>query len=222
MITVSIFRQKLMSKRSKYGVLTVLILLGLSGYCQKYSVLSPWETEKQSNDILLQYRWINYYDTMKIRQVRIELFIEAEIPDILSYFTQAETFSLWAAGVKRCTIDSLNPQEWVTYTELDIPWPFEQKSMESKYQMINVSDSVILNITSNSDHIPECIGVSRSGTYYGQWVFKGIEKYKTYVEFYTIALDKPVLPRFIQDPVVQQVLFNSVYKLKILSESNPG
>jgi hypothetical protein len=211
-----------MVKMLKYGVLAVFILLRVSGHCQIYSVLSSWETKKQSKDILLQYRWINYYDTLKIRQTRIILFIEAGIPDILGYFTQAKTFSLWAAGVKQCAIDSLNPEEWVTYTNLDIPWPFEQKDMVARYKIINYSDEVILSITSSPDHLPRRIGVSRIETYYGQWIFKRGEDQKTYVEFYTIALDKPIMPRFVQDPVIQQVLLDSVYKLKMLSESNSG
>jgi hypothetical protein len=68
-------------------------------------------------------------------------------------------------------------------------------------------------MTGKPDRVPQQSGITRMDKYEGQWVFIPVGNGKTRVEFYSIAFSRPIVPRFIQDPVVQGILIDSINKL---------
>ncbi len=71
------------------------------------------------------------------------------------------------------------------------------------------------------EYLPHIKGVERMNNYSGYWLLEDIGRNKTMVKFQSTSFTKPVFPRIIQDPILQQMLINSFETLIKLSENEP-
>jgi hypothetical protein len=202
-------------KQTKSLVLLIAFLL-FHPLLQSHEVLTNWKTAKKANGIELSYRKIKVGDTLTTRQMQISFYLESGPEQIINLFKDAENLSKWSAGIKKCEILQKEENTWTTYSLYDIPWPFEQKDLITEYKMINVGDKFSLYLTSKPKKLPYYQHISRIEKYEGYWKFTPLANGKTKVQFYSVAFSKPIVPRFIQDPIIQSVLINSISKLKTL------
>lgn len=183
---------------------------------QGQKVLSSWKLSKQSDDIKISYRNLKIGDTLKTRQMKISFSIKATPQQLVSVFKDAEKFSAWSARIKACEIYEDDKNNWVNYSLYNIPWPFEQKDLVTEYTMQESSTATTLYLNGDPTRLPNKKGIVRMDHYEGKWVFRPKANGITEVEFYSISFSRPSLPRFIQDPVIQGVLIDSINKLKTL------
>lgn len=193
----------------------VMVLL----FCQEVSgqkILSNWATAKQSDDIKIAYRLLEVGDTLKTRQMGIWFTTQASSEEILTMFTDENQLSKWSAGIKECSILEQSEPRWLTYTVYDIPWPFEQKDLVTEYNMVQEGEKTVLYLKSRPNGAPVYPDIVRLRNYEGKWIFTPAENGTTKISFYSISFSKRVLPKFIQDPVIQNVFIDSIQRLKVL------
>lgn len=192
--------------------LTISMILAYSAIA--HEVLSDWKLDRESEGIEISYRYLYVGDTLKTRQMRISFYVDASPARIVPMFNDADNLTIWSAGTEKCEIIQSDTNTWTTYNLFDIPWPFQQKDLITEYKMIESNSSISLFMTGKPDQLPRYEDVSRMEKYEGQWMFTPLGNGKTKVELTTVAFSKPIVPKFIQDPILQGVFIDSINTLK--------
>jgi len=180
-------------------------------------VLTNWKTAKKSKDIKISYRFVEVGDTLKTRQMRITFLVDAEPERIIELLKEPKNGEKWFSGTEKFQLLEDNENTWTTYNLYKNIWPFEQNDIITDYSLIRSDSSITLLMSGNPDFSPHLENIKRLENYEGRWIFKRLENGQTRVEFYTIAFTKPIMPRFIQDPIIQKIFIDSINKLRNLA-----
>ena len=181
--------------------------------------LNDWETRRRSKNVELQYRWIQGKENEKVREMRAIFEVEASHEVIIDHLREGDKVILWLAGVKTYRIYPQTDKSWIVYNLYDIPRPLKQQDLVTLCWLKKERHATVLHITAMPDLIRFKPNVRRLENYTGKWILHPCINGKTKVEFYNISYTKPIVPRFIQDPIIQRILLNSFEKLKSLSEN---
>jgi hypothetical protein len=223
----------------KTGLLTTLVLLLALTVCSKkassqqksWSMMqdirqvtelarsSGWETLKQDKGVTLSNRWLLFGDSVKTREIAIQFVADANIEQVLANLTKPERMVAWNNRVR--SIDVLRNQgsTWITHTVYDIPYPFSQQDLVVQNVMTKDHQKTIILLSALPDYIAPLKNVTRQQLYFGKWELNPLDNGATEVKFSAVSFSKSGVPRFIRDPVVQNMLFNSFLSLKQLSSS---
>jgi hypothetical protein len=195
---------------------TVALVLGICLTASSHEILTEWKVAKRSGDIQVSYRYLMVGDTLKTREMRVSFPVEAEPDQIIKMFNDAEKFAAWSAGIEKCDILQMGDSSWIMYNLYDAPWPFKQRDLITEYKMEKSEDITKLIMTGKPDQLPQYDDIMRMKLYEGYWSFEPLQNGVTYVEFHTISFTGPLIPRFLQDPVLQNTFIRSMNKLKEL------
>ncbi len=197
----------------------LLCILSYPSFAQQ--VLSNWETAIKSETVELQYRWIRVGDTLKTRELRTFFNVDAPVVAIVKNLSTESDFQNWSVGVERCQKIDQSSNGWIMYSLFDIPRPFKQRDLITKYTVEQFGNQTIIKMEALPEILPHIKGVERMNNYSGYWLLEDIGYNKTMVKFHSTSFTRPVFPRFIQDPVLQRMLINSFETLIKLSENEP-
>ncbi|MFB6317454.1 hypothetical protein [Saccharicrinis sp. FJH54] len=202
-------------------VLIISFIMWLTGslYAVDFEVLSDWKTAKESDGIVISYRWINISDTFKTREMKTVLFIDATPETIIKQFKSDEKLNYWTAGSRNCSVLQHKDNQWITHTTYDMPWPFTSNDLITRYRAVISDAYTTLTMECIPDFIPVQPDVSRIKHYSAYWILKPQQNGGTKVEFCTVSFTRPLFPRFIQDPVLQDIMIDSMNKFRKLSEA---
>lgn len=179
-------------------------------------VLSDWKLAKQSGDIKISYRYVEIGDTLETREMFLSFLVDAAPDKIIPVFKEADKLSYWTAGTKNCEVLRDNNSTWLVYSKFDFPWPFNQEDLITEYKMTKANTQTILSYESWTPKLPYYKDIPNNKKYIGEWLFVPQKDGTTLVEFHSIALFKSSIPKFIQDPIVQNILIESINNLKSL------
>ena len=197
----------------------ILLLCFLSQQLYAQQILSDWETARTSETVELQYRWLKLGDTLKTRELRSIFTVNASIDAIVTQLSTASDFESWSARIKKCETYEKSDDGWIMYSYFDIPKPFKQRDLVARYSFHTEGSKTIINVEAIPEYLPELKKVHRMKNYSGYWILEQNGKHKTDVKFHSTSFSKPVLPRFIMDPIIQRMLIRSFEKLINLSEN---
>lgn len=198
----------------------VLTIAGIQAFAtgSKSNDKTEWNLAKKADGISLYYRWITEGDSIRTREMKTEFTIDAKIPEIISLFSDAESYKSWAAGIKKCKIEKTSDSVWITHTVMNYPWPFKQKDLVTRHSLKYNDLNACIEIEAAPELFSEIEGIERMKNYRGTWHFYTDKNGMTVVDCRLVSSTKPMFPRFIQDPVVQKILIGSFVDLKRLSE----
>ena len=199
-------------------ILLILFIPSASLFPKDFKILSNWETDKVSDGITISYRWINVGDTLKTREMRTALHIQAGTEAILKQFKSDDKLSRWTAGSCNCLVLQNTEDVWITYTLYDMPWPFKSNDLITKYHKVKDQNGITLWITGLPAYIPPKSDITRIQHYEGYWKLIPGKDGDTKVEFCSTSFTKPMFPRFIQDPILQEIMINSMVKFRKQAE----
>jgi len=206
-----------MTSYSSLFTFLIVLFYGYSNHAQELE--SAWKLAKKSDGIKISYRFIEVGDTLQTREMKISFSVKSKPEKLVSMFREATNLATWSTGVKKCELLEQTADTWCMYNLYNIPWPFMQKDLITKYSLKKTPNSTTLFMTSKPDQIPHYKDISRLENYKGRWVFKTDFEGTTHVEFYSISFTKPIVPRFLQDPIIQKALIESIQKLKEIVSS---
>ncbi|MFB6340626.1 hypothetical protein ACE1ET_02835 [Saccharicrinis sp. FJH62] len=202
----------------RFLILAIFTISSGNIFPKDYAILSEWKTDKTSDGISISYRWVTVGDTLKTREMKTALHIHASPEAILKQFKSDEKLSKWTAGSRNCSVLQSSEDEWITYTLYDMPWPFTSNDLVTLYRKTIHNKITRIFIESTPDYIPEKADTERMEHYRGHWDLIPEPDGSTRVEFCTTSFTKPVFPRFIQDPILQEIMIDSMIKLKKQAE----
>ena len=193
-----------------------VFLILLVNNCSYAGETSNWRTARETEQLKLQYRWIDSIDT---REVRILFSVKANHNQIINCIRAPRLVKRWTVGVKDYRIYDMNPDRWIAYSLYNIPKPFAAQDLITRYEIVNESSEVKITITALPDYLEPISGVNRQQNYSGKWILKETQNGITQIQFYSISYTKPLVPRFMQDPITQRVLIRSFEEFIKLSEN---
>lgn len=206
-----------MKMKSVFLIVILIILVHVKQYGQ--DIVTNWKLVKQSENIDISYRNVKVGDTLETRQMKMTFSVSSDTKTLINLFKDSEKLSAWTAGAEKCTVlMGESDTAWMTYTLYNIPWPFEKKDLITKYVLTETDEATVLNLRSAPQQLPIYQNVSRLENFEACWKFTELGNGITEVEFVSISFTKPLVPRFIQDPIIQGILIDSIKELKKLAK----
>ncbi len=206
-------------KKLKHMIRLLFLLSTLSNSLFGHKVISEWETAKKTESVELQYRWVNVGDSLKTRELRAILTIQAPIGSIIKNLNTENNYQQWSVGVENCKTYEKSGNGWVMYTLFDIPKPFTKQDLIARYTIEKVGNNTVIKVESIPEYLPLKKGISRMKNYLGCWILEPGSGNCSHITFYSTSFTKPMFPRFIQDPVIQRMLVKSFDTLIKMSEN---
>lgn len=189
-----------------------------SGFCDPGNPCTDdWVLCYESDQIYIYERWISGNNGNSIRERKGEMYVNCSFDEAVNLLTNYEKVREWTADVKENTlVNKKSTSSWITYTEFDLPWPFQNRDVVSEYTMTTVKagSQVLIRICSVDHLVGQKEGITRIVNYKASWAIKRIDGSKTWICFTASCDQPPVVPRFIQDPVLRKTFHKNLLKLK--------
>jgi hypothetical protein len=141
--------------------------------------------------------------------------VKCDLDTAFEILNDPTNIALWMKGVDK--VEILNPADSphaFAYTVFTFPWPFKNRDLVTLYESDLVHDDCYrITISSSQDQVPECESASRIKDYKAHWEIIRENTHQTKIVFQVSSKESPVLPRFIQDPIVKQIFKENFARL---------
>ncbi len=176
-----------------------------------------WKSLKSSDGVITYERWIETDKNNKTRERKGEMTVECTMEEIIGILTDTKCSAKWMKNILEIyDLKKVNTNEWFTYTLFDIPWPFNNRDLVSNVKLKSVFEKGVssISIESRENYIPSKPKTIRLTNYTANWYIKYLDKKKTKIIFTAITDEPPMFPRWIQDPIVENMFHNNLVNLK--------
>lgn len=204
--------------------ITLLISLPLLSIAQEdqLETHSEWELSKEKDGIQIYTRWRPVEDDREAREMRGEMVVEAPISNIVHLIKDDEKATQWINRVKVFeNVRVVDDFTWYSYSEMAIPWPMDNQDMVTKNELkIYKNGKVEIVLSGASEEVPVKDGIRRIEHFEGGWKLEPINEKQVKVTYSMFNNSKPVIPRFITDPLVLSSFWSTLDEMrKILVEN---
>jgi Ni/Co efflux regulator RcnB len=210
-----------------YRLLTLvfffLFCLGqMAGKAQKLSTKAgEWEEVYHKDGIQIIDRWITQtHPALKFRERKG--IIQSKCNAELAYkiIADSENTKKWMKGVSICKDYNRNENTWETYTLYGLPWPFDSRELYSQLTA-SVSPEGHRKIFIQSIDTLQPSQYKPLKEFYSEWTIKPINIHYSEITMVSATKMPPVIPLFLQDPILLLVYKENLIRLKALLE-NPN
>lgn len=169
-------------------------------FCVAFPTLQTWESAKNEDNIEVLHR---LYGTTSYREVRGVMQLTTSPQSLLALIKDDTAGVDWInrIGVFK-TIKTISDQEWYTYAELNIPFPFQNRDLISRNVVKQKGNTIVVEITSVPQYLAENKGKVRIKKSEGFWQFTDLGNGKTEVVYQFYTEPNIALPRWFTEPLV--------------------
>ncbi|MEH0156063.1 hypothetical protein V6R21_18085 [Limibacter armeniacum] len=178
--------------------------------------VKDWQLIKEKGEIKVWYR----VKSDGHREYKAEMVTKVSVKEIVDLIQNDELGTKWInRAVAFKTIDQEADSSWYTYTEIEIPWPFDNKDLVSYNRVFYQSpDSAFIKMDAVPNHIPEEKNKARIVHMDASWAAKSLDEQSS-VLTYTVASHAYGLPPWIAQPIVAHGLYTTLHDMdKVLQE----
>jgi hypothetical protein len=199
-------------------IITSLFFI-LSSYCNASDpeqTKIAWEEVYNKDDIKILDRWIpETSSSIRFRERKGILLVKCSADAAFKLISDPKFTNQWMNGVKECKDFYRKGNTWENYTLFSLPWPFDNRELYSKLTS-SVSPEGFLKISIQSIDTLVKTKNQPLKNYYAEWTFKTVGN--GYVEITMVSATEtpPVVPLFIQDPILLMVFKENFIRLKSL------
>jgi hypothetical protein len=176
-----------------------------------------WKLVKRAGGVETFVRWIMNSEGTSVRERKGEMTVNCFVQDAVRLLTDAGSTHKWMSGIsENYCITRIDQSEWCTYTLFSIPWPFSKRDMVCWYKMNSdpSGGSVVIAIVSKDKYVPLKSGITRLADYKATWVITPVGEKNIKIVFSATSSAPLLLPRPIQDPVIERIFHNNLVRLK--------
>jgi hypothetical protein len=178
-----------------------------------------WRLAREDAGIKIFTRWVNVDSNLKVRQLKGEMIVDHPCAHVAGFISDDDIAAQWLnRALEHKRLKSTGQNEWITYTLFNLPWPFENQDLVAKNLMYRSGESIIIKIDGVPEYIPEKQGVSRIEKFEGLWRLTQLENNKTKVEYTIVTKSKPLAPRWITDPIINNNFWTTMNNLQKMLE----
>ena len=173
-----------------------------------------WELVKSKQGIKVFSQWVTLYDGYKTRRLRGDFQVNVPLPDIIAILKDGGKVKNWMEGVSESYNLKNQDNLWYSYARFNIPWPFDDQDLivENTLEFTDC-DTAYIHLKSLPDYLPQNPGLKRMENFYGYWKLVKLSPNASRIEYAAYSMSEPVVPRFIQDPIVLNTFFSSLENL---------
>ena len=191
---------------------------------EELEVYDEWRLKKDKDGIKILTRWIEAEEGRKARQMHAIMQVKSTLGASIMALTNDQQVKVWLNRAKDYYhFDREDDYHWYAYTQFKIPWPLDNQDLitYNTLQQDNESKNIHVSLIGDPDHKPEEKGVQRIPHFDGSWEFKPLENGLIQIDYYIFTKTKPVLPRWIIDPIVEYGLWSTFRDMReIILENN--
>ena len=150
--------------------------------------------------------------------MRIELIAHSELNNILEAFKREENLKNWMPYLESSEVLHEDDQGWIAFQIMRLPWPFDRKYCQVRYSIRSLDehefivDSELIPLSGQAESQQE---YKEMDYFASRWTARILDDDEsTKITFETTSQAKPILPRWMQDPIIQKVMIRSFLKLK--------
>jgi hypothetical protein len=178
-----------------------------------------WRLAREDYGIKIFTRWVNVHDNLKVRQLKGEMIVDRPVAHVAELIVDEDVVPQWLNRVlEHKNLKESGPDEFITYTLFNLPWPFENQDLVAKNIVSKSGEGTIIKIDGMPEFIPEKQGVSRIEEFEGLWRLTRLNNGKTKVEYTIITKTKPIAPRWITDPIINNNFWTTMSNLQKMLE----
>lgn len=209
-----------------------VFLMGISLFClpAKKTEQGPlynnmtgnWKIIKETGNVILSERWIILKNGANSREIKGEMELMSTVTEAVELITDITRTKQWMSGVSDVhLIKRSEAGSWYTYTLFNIPWPFNKREMVSHVSLSKdlQSNNASIEVVSIDDLIPTNENIIRLKNYRAVWTIERMAENKIKISFTALSAEPPAFPRWIQDPLLNNVFIDNLLNLSKLLEA---
>lgn len=179
-----------------------------------------WELQKNEDGIQIFSRTL---PGSKFKQRKGTAIINSDLNGVVALIKDAEAGPLWIDRmIDFKSLKIVNEKEWYTYSELEIPWPFENRDLitQNVISQDPKTRTVTITLTSLPKFIPVKEGKVRMGESEGSWTIEPFGKEQVKVTY--LMWSEPgkfAFPQAFITPIVVNSIHSTIKNMKRLLEN---
>jgi hypothetical protein len=184
---------------------------------ESLEIYDDWRLKKDKEGIRIYTRWIEAEEGRKARQMHAVMQVNASLYATVMAVYEDQQVKGWLNRAKEYYhFDNLDDYHWYAYTQFKIPWPLDNQDLITlnTLQQDPVTKNIHVSLEGRPDHKPHEKGVQRIEHFDGSWDFTPLDDGLVQVDYYIFTKAKPVLPRWIIDPIVEYGMWSTLSEMK--------
>jgi hypothetical protein len=176
-----------------------------------------WKMTKSTDGVQSFVRWTTNSDGTAVRERKGEISVQCTVQEAVSLLSDAGSTQSWMSGVdENYCLSQISKSEWYTYTLFSIPWPFNKRDLVSWCRMDADPSrgTVKIGIVCKDNYVPLKPGITRMTDYKASWLITRTGEKSIVIHFNATSSAPPILPRAIQDPVIEKLFHNNLVRLR--------
>ncbi len=177
-----------------------------------------WKMIEETGNVTIYERWVQVEEDLVVRERKGVFIVGCPSEEVARIITDAKMATTWMKGVTDSYVISRNSEsEWYAYTFYQIPWPFNDRDLVTRYRVTEVRDEgMIIRMESAEGIIEKKEDVERIEKFYGSWEITRLGPDRSRVTFIARTDTPPEYPRWLQDPIVKKAFIGNLEKLREL------
>lgn len=198
----------------------IVILFALCGILLTTFQLSAqdWELKRDKGGIKV---YVRDSPDSKIKELKFTTQVEASLNSIAAVLTNVEGFDEWVyAAVISKTIKKVSDTEVYYYTEMDFPWPFDNRDLVLHSTFWQDKKTMAIHSKTTSTHWMEAekkgiVRITKADLY---WTFTPIGNGKVRVDYYLNSDPAGSIPAWMVNLAADQGPLQTMIKFKEMLE----
>jgi hypothetical protein len=190
---------------------------------EELEIYEDWQLKKEKDGIRIYTRWIEAEEGRMARQMHAIMQVDAGLDASVMALTDEVQVKKWLNRAKDYYhFDGTDSHHWYAYTQFKIPWPLDNQDLIT-YNILEQDDNTLavqVLLEGRPDHRPEENGVKRIPHFDGKWIFTPLPDGKVQIEYFIFTKSKPVLPRWVIDPIVESGLWSTFADMQAIILEN--
>lgn len=164
---------------------------------------------KTKGGVSLYERWVNVTADRRAREMKAEFTVQADVTAILALLQDESKATKWLKGADAFKLLSTESLSWTSYVRYNIP--IKDQDCVLQYTCQTEKDTVLIRFKSAThEQAPPKTGVKRMQGVRGSWQLIPQSDQQTKIAYTIITTQKPTLPRWLTDPIVQNNLLDTM------------
>jgi ribonuclease HI len=205
--------------KSKTNICPLLPLLLLFSFQSIFSQNHhDWELKRDKGGIKV---YVRDADDSKIKELKFTTTVQASLSAVTAVLSNVEGFDDWVyASVKSETIKKVSETEVYYYTEIDFPWPFNNRDLVLHTVFWQDAKTLSINSKTTSVHWmkPEEDGLVRISKADLRWTFTPVGNGTLRVDYYLKSDPAGNIPAWLINLAADQGPLQTMVKFKEMLE----
>jgi hypothetical protein len=192
-------------------LLVILFLFPMMAFAQ------DWKFVRQKEDITI---WMTPPTQERSRIYKAEMTLNLDIQKVVDLIQDSKRGTKWIhRTILFEEIQRKSSNVWHTYSEIEMPFPFENKDLITKNELIQNDSVFYISLKSTPNLIEEKSGKSRIKHFEALWKISKIGGNKVKIIYEMQSKTVAGLPQFIVQPIISSSLFDTfILMKKVLKE----